>query len=267
MPSLGPRLSALAGRPRAEAWPAVARVRGGWSWPALRSVGLLLALGAAVVGWWWWSGRPAPAVPVVTATGSPLPRPAGDRASEAAVPIAAAGSPSTPVVSIVEPATPPAVAPPSPAGTLVVHVIGMVARPGLVTLPAGARVADAVEAAGGVTKARSADSVNLARPVVDGEQIVVGPPGARAASAPAASGGSAPSVSRPGEPMGPAVPVDLNTAGPTALDELPGLGPVLAGRIVEWRIAHGPFRSVDELGEVVGIGDALVERLRPHVRV
>jgi competence protein ComEA len=67
--------------------------------------------------------------------------------------------------------------------------------------------------------------------------------------------------------MSPAVPVDLNTAGVAMLDELPGLGPVLAGRIVEWRTAHGRFRSVDELGEVVGIGPALVERLRPHVRV
>jgi competence protein ComEA len=286
MASLGPRLAALAGRGREDPWPdgegSLGGRRSGWTWPALRSLGLLLALGAAVVGWWWWSGRPAPAVPVVTATGSPLPgaRPADPVDAEASEPIAPtppspSGEPSAASASApaeTAPAGPPpdaASADSAPPPTIVVHVIGMVRRPGLVTLPAGARVADAVAAAGGVTKPRSADTVNLARPVLDGEQILVGAPGS---AVPA--GGAPPSAtppragpSTPGQPMPQAVPVDLNTAGAEALDELPGIGPVLAGRIVDWRTAHGPFRSIDELGEVVGIGPSLVERLRPHVRV
>jgi competence protein ComEA len=144
---------------------------------------------------------------------------------------------------------------------VVVHVTGFVRRPGLVTLAAGARVADAVAAAGGVTKPRAADTVNLARPVVDGEQIAVGAPGARVSGSTA----PAPPPTSGGQPA--ATPIDLNTATVEALDALPGLGPVLSARIVEWRAAHGLFRSVDELGEVVGIGPALMERLRPHVRV
>lgn len=267
MPSLGTRLAALAGRRSDDAWPAVPPARGGWTWSALRSAGLLLALGAVVVGWWWWTGRPAPAVPVVMASGSPLPSAASPDAVEPGRPSAPGPGESGPPVSTATPAALPEDAPASTPPTIVVHVIGMVRHPGLVTLPAGARVADAVAAAGGVTRPRSADTVNLARPVLDGEQIVVGLPGTPARSTPAAPGAPATAGAAPGASMPAAVPVDLNAAAVAALDELPGIGPVLAGRIVEWRTAHGPFRSVDELGEVVGIGPALVERLRPHVRV
>ena len=111
----------------------------------------------------------------------------------------------------------------------------------------------AIAAAGGVTRPRAADSVNLARVLADGEQIAVGVDAVAAASTPT-TGAVAPIV-------------DLNTADLAALDSLPGVGPVLAGRILAWRQAHGPFRSVDELGEVSGIGDAILGQLRPLVRV
>ena len=138
---------------------------------------------------------------------------------------------------------------PGAAAELVVHVVGAVHRPGLVRLPGGARVADAVEAAGGATAAARLASVNLARPVVDGEQVVV-----QRRGRPAVLG--APAVGAPAAGAGPAAPVDLNTATLDSLDGLPGIGPVLAQRILDWRTAHGRFSSVDELGEVSGIGEA-----------
>jgi competence protein ComEA len=146
---------------------------------------------------------------------------------------------------------------PVPAAEVVVHVTGLVERPGLVRLPAGARVADAIAEAGGVTQRRAADSVNLARVLTDGEQVVVSLTPATAAPAPAAAA-----------PAGaPTAPVDLNAATPEALDALPGVGPVIAARIVAWRTTHGQFRSVEELGEVSGIGEAILAQLRPLVRV
>lgn len=140
---------------------------------------------------------------------------------------------------------------------VVVHVTGQVVRPGLVTLPAGSRVADALAAAGGVTRKRAAESVNLARILLDGEQIVVGQSGGTG------SGSSASSTAPGGAPA----PLELNRADGAALEGLPGVGPVLAGRILQWRLDNGPFRSVDELGEVSGIGDATLARLRSLVRV
>lgn len=150
---------------------------------------------------------------------------------------------------------------------VLVHVAGAVREPGLVELAAGSRVADAVEAAGGVTVRGDPASVNLARPVVDGEQVVV----VRHGSAPVALGavpgpvvGGNPSL---GAGAAPAGPVDLNTATLEQLDALPGIGPVLAARILDWRSANGRFSSVDELGEVSGIGEATLADLRPAVRV
>ncbi|MHA7134136.1 helix-hairpin-helix domain-containing protein [Oerskovia turbata] len=140
---------------------------------------------------------------------------------------------------------------------VVVHVVGAVAAPGLVTLPEGSRVADALTAAGDATAEADLAGVNLAREVVDGEQIVVPRPGEAVAAAPAPA---------PGGGTG-AGPVDLNSADEAALDALSGIGPVLAARIVEWREANGRFTSVEELGEVSGIGDALLARLRDQVRV
>ncbi len=143
------------------------------------------------------------------------------------------------------------------ADCVVVHVVGQVRRPGIVTLAAGARVTDALAAVGGLLPAADTAAVNLARPVVDGEQIVVPRPGEAPVSA-GAGGGT-------GGPAG--AVIDLNSADAATLDELPGIGPVLAERIVEWRAAHGRFTDVDELTEVDGIGPALVAKLRDRVRV
>lgn len=139
-------------------------------------------------------------------------------------------------------------APTLAAGGVVVHVTGAVRRPGLVRLPSGARVADAVAAAGGATTAKAEGSVNLARVLVDGEQVVLAAAGVMAAS-------------------GAGARVSINAATAQQLEDLPGVGPVLAGRIVEFRTDHGPFGSVDELSAVTGIGEAMLGRLRPHVQV
>lgn len=155
----------------------------------------------------------------------------------------------------------------SPAGQVVVHVVGHVVRPGVVRLPVGARVQDAVQAAGGPRRGADLSAVNLARPLVDGEQVLVPRPGESpvAAPVPPMSGSAGP----PGSPgPGPnALVVNLNTATLAELDSLPGVGPVLAQRILDWRAQNGRFTAVDELGEVSGIGDAVLERLRPRVRV
>lgn len=158
---------------------------------------------------------------------------------------------------------------PSPGGSgadLVVQVIGSVRRPGVVHLRVGSRVGDAITAAGGVRTGRSAGALNLARRVVDGEQILVGAVGAAAGAIPGGSG-APPSGTMPG-PV-PAVPdlIDLNTADLTRLDALPGVGPVTAQAILDWRSAHGRFASVDQLREVDGIGPKTYERLRTLVQV
>jgi competence protein ComEA len=142
------------------------------------------------------------------------------------------------------------------AERVVVHVVGQVARPGVVRLPAGSRVEEAVAAAGGAERDADLARVNLARVLVDGEQVVVPRPGEAVVEAPA-----------PGDPSAQAAPVDLNTATEAELDTLPGVGPVLAGRIVQWRSTNGRFTRVDELAEVAGIGPTVLERLRPLVRV
>ncbi len=152
----------------------------------------------------------------------------------------------------------PAVAPVRPAQAarsaaaklLVVDVAGAVRRPGLYRLRAGSRIADAIAAAGGATRKAQLDAVNLAAPIADGEQIVVPGrvPGA-AAAAPAA--GSSPSA-----------PLDLNTATLEQLEALPGIGPVTAQKILDYRQAHGPFHSVDELQGVPGIGPAHMAQLK-----
>lgn len=153
---------------------------------------------------------------------------------------------------------------PVPAGPLVLSVSGKVERPGLVELPEGARVADALEAAGGALPGTDVSSLNLARRVVDGEQIAVGvPPAADAATAPApgaaaAAGSGAPSSSGP---------VDLNTATEGQLDALPGVGPVTAQRILEWRRHNGRFSRVEQLREIEGIGERRFAQLRELVVV
>jgi competence protein ComEA len=145
----------------------------------------------------------------------------------------------------------------SPASTrLVVYVVGAVRRPGLYRVATGSRVADAVERAGGLTRRADPAGVNLAAPVADGEQLVVP---ARLPVAVAAAQG-APVDGAGGSTA--AGPVQLSVATAEQLDSLPGIGPVTAEKIVEYRTAHGAFRSVDELDEVPGIGPSRVEQLR-----
>jgi competence protein ComEA len=139
----------------------------------------------------------------------------------------------------------------------VVHVAGRVRRPGLVRAAAGARVADVIASAGGALPGVDLTSVNLARQVTDGEQIVVGVAGAQPRTTP----GGGPTGSASGGQT------DLNTASLAELEALPGVGPVLAQRILDWRTEHGRFTSVDELQEVSGVGPKKFESLKPHVRV
>jgi competence protein ComEA len=139
---------------------------------------------------------------------------------------------------------------------VVVHVAGAVHAAGVYRLRAGARVSDAVERAGGATRRADLSQVNLAAKVEDGRQILV--PRRIAASAAAAP------AAAPGQP---AVPVNLNTATLEQLDALSGIGPVTAQKILDYRDEHGGFGSVDELGEVPGIGDVRLASLRDQVRV
>jgi competence protein ComEA len=140
----------------------------------------------------------------------------------------------------------------------VVHVVGAVRRPGVYRLHAAARVADAVRRAGGPRPRADLAAVNLAARVADGQQIVV-PARTRAVSAaPPAAG--APTHSRLD------APVDLNTATAEQLDELDGVGPVTAQKILAWRREHGPFRSAEDLAQIAGIGPKRLAALRPQVR-
>lgn len=159
-------------------------------------------------------------------------------------------------------ADPGAAAGPTAEPDVTVHVVGEVESPGIVSLPGGARVADALEHAGGETSDADLTGVNLARELVDGEQVVVPKPGETpVAAAPPAGAGN------PGGPASPDAPVNLNTADLTTLETLPGVGPVLAQRIMDWRLEHGQFVAVEELGEVSGIGDKTYEQLAPKVTV
>ncbi len=151
----------------------------------------------------------------------------------------------------------PSASPPAEAREVVVSVVGRVARPGLIRLPDGSRVADALAAVGGALPGTDLMGLNIARRLSDGEQLLVGvapPPGQPAASAASGtSGGSG--------------PIDLNVATLEQLDGLPGVGTVTAQRIVDWRVAHGRFTSVDQLREVSGIGQARFGQLKKLVRV
>lgn len=202
-----------------------------WSPRALRALAVLLGALLIVVAYWWWQGRTRPIVM--------LPEP---------VTVSAGVDDTTAASALV-----------------IVHVRGRVVRPGVLTLPAGSRVVDAIEAAGGMKPGASTGDLNLARVLVDGEQVAVGLRRS-AASPPTELGGSGGSGAG-GAPQSDGQPVNINTASAVELEALPGIGPVLAARIVQWRVDNGPFTDVEILGEVSGIGDALMAQLRPLVRV
>lgn len=208
----------------------------------LSVVALLVAAGFAVTAWW-----------VVRSDGEGELVASTWAQADHAEPV----DPVEPAPQLVTPVADAAATPaPAQAGTVVVDVAGRVRRPGIVALPVGARVVDAIEAAGGARPGVDLTPLNLARVLTDGEQIVVGvpPPGgvaAPAASAPAAGAGGA--------------LVNINSASQAELEELPGVGPVTAEAILQWRSEHGPFTAVDELLEVSGIGEATLAEMAPHV--
>jgi competence protein ComEA len=212
--------------------------------PVALAVAALAVLLVAVIG--WLALRPAPSAQAVA------PRPV-----------------SAPPLPVLSPAPSVPGSPVGPAGAsgaagMSVYVVGQVRRPGVVTVPVGARVVDAVTAAGGVTGRADLTAVNLARKVADGEQVVVPKPGQVVAAAP---GPGAAGAGGAGAGPSTGAPVSLNTGTEADFDGLPGVGPVIAGRIVAWRTANGRFATVEDLAQVQGIGDATMARLRPLVTV
>jgi competence protein ComEA len=198
-------------------------------------LGVVLVVAVAVTWWWVVSSRsdsvPVTVAPAASSVSASLPAPAGS-----AVP---GTSPATPS-----------------AATIVVDVAGKVARPGIYRLPADSRVFDAVQAAGGAKPGVDTVTINLAAPLQDGQQVVVGTSGAPAPPGPLGSGSSStPTV------------VDLNTASLEELETLPGVGPVLGQHILDWRSEHGRFDSIDQLNEVSGIGEVTFAELRGLVTV
>jgi competence protein ComEA len=223
----GPALPSGLGRHRAPG-PAVRLDPGRRGARSLWIAGLVAAL--LLAGWTWLHrprvepvDDPSPAVPTASPTAAPATPSVGEVADT--------------------------------ARTVVVSVVGLVARPGLVTLPTGSRVADAVEAAGGLLPEADPAAVNLAAVVADGQQIAVGVPGAATSSAGTAAGSAA------------GGPVNLNTATASDLDALPGIGPVLAQRIVSYRDQQGRFTSVEQLDDVPGIGPSIYDQLKTLVSV
>jgi competence protein ComEA len=212
--------------------------------PGATALALVAAVAAvlAAVGVWFERPRaePVPDLPTVTVSAP------GTDASAAPAP----------------PAAPTAAAPTPPPAPLVVSVSGKVHRPGLVEVPEGARVADVLDAAGGALPGTDLSALNLARRVADGEQVAVGVPAAPD-SAPVAAPGPPPSAAG----ATPAGKVDLNAATVEQLDALPGVGPVTAQRILEWRSRHGRFTRIEQLREIEGIGERRFAQLRELVEV
>ena len=188
-------------------------------------------------------------------------------------PVASAKLPPVEMVSSAGPTPGPAA--PNSDGPVIVSVVGLVHKPGLVTLAPGARIADALTAAGGATDGADLIGLNMARRVTDGEQIIVGivaAPGQPTAMGSSVSSGPATAAltngpAASGKTSAPSGLVDLNGASVEELDTLPGVGPVTAAAIIAWRDTNGRFTSVEQLGDVEGIGPARLEKLRDLVRV
>ncbi|GHE42262.1 hypothetical protein GCM10017778_27290 [Streptomyces vinaceus] len=246
-PDPGPGIRSVADPPPGEAASGAARLSGGAAlrlavrerlpvWLQARcaveprtaaAVGVVLAAAVAFGAQQYWTARPQP----VTAPPVVAPATASAAAASPGPPGAAGGG----------------------GGRIVVDVSGKVRDPGVRRLPAGARVEDALAAAGGVRPGTDVSGLNRARVLVDGEQVVVGAPASPAPGGGAGGGGGA-------------GPLSLGTATVEQLDGLPGVGPVLAQHIVEFRTARGGFRSVEELRQVDGIGERRFADLRKLVR-
>ncbi|MCK0113402.1 helix-hairpin-helix domain-containing protein [Ornithinimicrobium sp. F0845] len=246
------------------------------TWPeALRSVrlsvrpaavvGVLLValLASGILGVRWWRAEQSShPVPVVSREGQQLAPVGSDEGVVTAAPATAADGPGADADRLGADANRPETAVPE---RVLVHVAGQVREPGVVTVDAGARVQDAVEQAGGLTEEADTSRVNLARAVTDGERIWVPRPGEEVPAVvegpPSGGGGGGAGAAETGADA----QVNLNTADQAALEELPGVGPVTAAAILQWRADHGQFSSPDELLEVSGIGEATLEKLLPHV--
>ena len=235
VPTPGRHAARRAGRTLAGAVPGTLRGRVAVGPAQLTVVALLVALGLAVTCWWVVRGD-ADALEAPAVRGSSTSLASGEPLVDVS-PVAASAS--------------------ADAATVTVDVAGQVRRPGIAVLEAGSRVVDALEAAGGARRGVDLTGLNLARVLVDGEQILVGET--------APTGLAASAVPAPGAPDGPLV--NLNTASQTELEALPEVGPVTAQSILAWRDEHGGFTSVDELLEVDGIGEATLAQLAPYVTV
>lgn len=226
---------------RLQAW------RERWPWVAglgavhVAVVATIAAIGVGVAAWMTLSARAQPEpVPELKAASTPL-----------------VTVPSSPVPQGTGPSSATGVTVGEGRSEVTVDVAGKVRRPGIVVLPAGSRVVDALEEAGGARRGVDLTSINLARVLVDGEQILVG------VDAPTGVGGSLGALGT----VAPGGLVNINTADQVALETLPGVGPVTAGAIIGWRSEHGGFGAVDELLEVDGIGEATLARLAPLVTI
>ncbi len=254
-----------------------ARVNPGRRGAALLVVVAALAAVVAAVGVWRAKPEPRPVAPLALSpvvTGAPTGpasssannsanNPANNEATGgSAGRVAGAGSAES------RPTGPDLPGRTAATGPILVSVTGRVRHPGLVAVPAGARVADAIAAAGGVLDPSDLTGLNLAAHLSDADSVVVAGPGG--SSVGAGPGGTAASgISARAGPSGTAAPalVDLNTANQPTLEELPGVGPVTAAAIIAWRTEHGPFTSIDQLQAVRGIGPATYARIAPHVAV
>jgi len=231
-----------------------------------RAAALLAVVSVLLAGWFWWQA--ADGAPRVQALGSP-PGPEAVAGSAAGVDVDAGpgGLPATadPAAADLPVTTAP--------GSIVVHVAGAVARAGVVRLPRGSRIHEAIKAAGGSTRAADLDRLNLAAILEDGQQVLVperGSPDLRDPPGPSTNAGGTGSPGGAGTPsnLGAAAgKINLNTASVEELATLPRVGPVLAQRIVDWRKQHGNFGRAEELDAVEGIGPKLLEALLPLVRV
>jgi competence protein ComEA len=221
-----------------------------WSRPVVAGAGAVLAVVVLVVVGLAFLGSAAPAPKLTLPRAEPGSAPV-DGSDSGPAPPGAAGT------TTMLPAAPPV--------TVVVHVAGQVANPGVYAVASGGRVADAVLAAGGASAEADVEQLNLAARVSDGERIYV--PRKGEAAPPVAAGAPDPSGAKGAPAPTASGPVDLNTATAEQLEALPGVGPATSKAILTYRTSHGRFRSVTELLEVPGIGPAKLEALRPLVRV